>query len=63
MAESMLLLEQEGFEIVLTVHDEIISEVENGTVEKFKTIMEKPPTWGQDIPIQVEAYEATRYRK
>lgn len=63
MAESMLLLEEDGFEIVLTVHDEIISEVENGTVEKFKTIMEKPPTWGQDIPIQVEAYEATRYRK
>jgi DNA polymerase len=63
MAESMLLLEEEGYEIVLTVHDEIISEVENGTVERFKEVMEKPPTWGQDIPIQVEAYEATRYRK
>jgi DNA polymerase len=63
MAESMLLLEAEGYEIVLTVHDEIISEVENGTVKKFKEIMERPPTWGQDIPIQVEAYEATRYRK
>jgi len=63
MAESMLLLEQEGFEIVLTVHDEIISEVENGTVEKFKEIMERPPTWGEEIPIEVEAYEATRYRK
>jgi DNA polymerase bacteriophage-type len=63
MAESMLLLEQEGFEIVLTVHDEIISEVENGTVEKFKEIMERPPTWGKEIPIAVEAYEATRYRK
>jgi DNA polymerase len=63
MAESMLLLEQEGFEIVLTVHDEIISEVENGTVEKFKEIMERPPTWGEKIPIKVEAYEATRYRK
>jgi DNA polymerase len=63
MAESMLLLEEEGYEIVLTVHDEIISEVENGTVERFKEVMEKPPAWGQDIPVQVEAYEATRYRK
>ena len=63
MADSMLLLEDAGFEIVLTVHDEIISEVENGTVERFKEIMERPPTWGQDIPIQVEAYESTRYRK
>ena len=63
MAESMLLLEAEGYEIVLTVHDEIISEVENGTIEKFKEIMERPPTWGENIPIEVEAYEATRYRK
>jgi len=59
----MLLLGREALEIVSTVHDEIISEVDNGTVEKFKEIMERPPTWGEKIPIKVEAYEATRYRK
>ena len=63
MAESMLELEKEGYNIVLTVHDEIISEVANGYVERFKTIMEKPPKWAKNLPITVEAYEAQRYRK
>ena len=63
MAESMLELEKEGYNIVLTVHDEIISEVANGYVERFKTIMEKPPKWAKTLPITVEAYEAQRYRK
>jgi DNA polymerase len=67
MAESMLLLEEAGFKIVLTVHDEIITEVDiddkNRTAERFTTIMERPPKWASGLPIKVEAYEATRYRK
>ena len=63
MAESMLLLEERGYSIVLTVHDEIISEVTNGTVEEFTTIMERTPKWAEGLPVKVEAYEAYRYRK
>ena len=63
MAEAMLKLEKEGYNIVLTVHDEIISEVANGDVERFKTIMENAPEWAKTLPITVEAYEAERYRK
>ena len=63
MAESMLALEKEGYDIVLTVHDEIISEVQNGSIERFKTIMENAPKWAKTLPITVEAYEAQRYRK
>ena len=63
MAESMLLLEEQGYPIVLTVHDEIISEVTNGTVEEFTTIMERTPKWAEGFPVKVEAYDAYRYRK
>ena len=63
MAESMLLLEERGYSIVLTVHDEIISEVTNGTVEEFTTIMERTPKWAEGLPVKVEAYDAYRYRK
>ena len=63
MAESMLLLEEQGYPIVLTVHDEIISEVTNGTVEEFTTLMERTPKWAEGLPVKVEAYEAYRYRK
>ena len=67
MAESMLLLEEAGYKIVLTVHDEIIVEVddddETRTVEDFTRIMETVPSWAEGLPIKVEAYEADRYRK
>ena len=63
MAESMLELEKEGYNIVLTVHDEIISEVQDGSIKRFKTIMENAPKWAKTLPITVEAYEAQRYRK
>ena len=63
MAESMLKLEDAGYPIVLTVHDEIISEVKNGTVEEFTNIMEEIPVWAKGLPIKVETYEAQRYRK
>tara|TARA_B100000287_G_scaffold431612_1_gene489196 strand:- start:511 stop:2520 length:2010 start_codon:yes stop_codon:yes gene_type:complete len=63
MAESMLSLEKKKYKIVLTVHDEIISETEHGNVEEFKTIMAKPPKWAKTMPIEVEAYESKRYRK
>lgn len=63
MAEAMLNLEKKDYNIVLTVHDEIISESEHGNVEEFKTIMAKPPKWAKTMPIEIEAYEASRYRK
>lgn len=63
MAESMLALENNGYPIVLTVHDEIISEVVDGTVEEFTQIMEEAPEWASGLPVKVEAYEAHRYRK
>jgi DNA polymerase bacteriophage-type len=70
MAESMLILDDMGYNIVLTVHDEIISEVpidtphdEQYSVEEFTTLMETTPTWADGLPVRVEAYEATRYRK
>lgn len=63
MVESMLLLEAAGYKIVLTIHDEIISEVVDGTVEEFTQIMEEVPEWASGLPVKVEAYEAHRYKK
>jgi DNA polymerase len=63
MANSMLILEEAGYEIVLTVHDEIISEKGDGEKDDFKILMEKTPDWAKDLPITVEAYEAMRYKK
>jgi DNA polymerase len=56
-------LEQEGFEMVLEVHDEAVAE---GTdLLGFQQIMEDIPAWAKalKIPVAVECWEGTRYRK
>jgi DNA polymerase len=66
MAEAMLALDDAGYEIVLTVHDEIISEVDTDgerDVQAFTHIMEETPGWAKGLPVGVEAYESRRYRK
>jgi DNA polymerase bacteriophage-type len=66
MVESMLILDEMRYNIVLTVHDEIISEVTRGSEEnvtEFTQLMETVPEWAKGLPIKVEAYEAQRYRK
>jgi len=65
LAESMLRIESAGYPIVATVHDEVLSEVPDGTgsLDEFERIMRQIPTWGRGCPIDVEGFEAKRYRK
>lgn len=66
MANAMLNLEDKGYKIVLTVHDEVLAEVpiNFGSVEEFESIMCKLPEWAQGIPIAASGgYESKRYRK
>ena len=60
-------LERAGFPVVLTVHDEIICEVDgyDANVVRFQELMEQSPGWAEDmgIPIAVETWVGTRYRK
>jgi len=63
LAWAMLRARAAGYDVVLTVHDEIVSERDNGSKEMFKEIMEKVPDWATGFPIQAVAFEATRYGK
>ena len=67
MADAMLDLEDAGAPIVLTVHDEIISEIPvdaGWTVEKFEGIMTDVKPWAEGIPIAADGgYISKRYRK
>lgn len=65
LAESMLRLESHGYEIVATVHDEIICEVDRnfGSVERMCGLMAEVPAWGKGCPIAVEGFESVRYQK
>lgn len=67
MAYAMLDLSQRDFDIVLTVHDEIITEVDASEAqEKLKVlikVMQTSPTWAQDIPLAAAGFSTNRYKK
>lgn len=65
MAERMIELDERGYPLLLTVHDEIIAEAPNGfgSLDEFNEIMKTVPEWAAGIPIDVDGFEAGRYRK
>lgn len=66
MAHAMPLAEKAGYEIVLTVHDELITEApdtEGFSVEGLSSILATVPDWAEDLPLAAAGFEAYRYRK
>ena len=65
LVAAMFRLEKAGHEVVLHVHDEIVCEVDKGSlpIEKMEDIMCIPPDWGRDLPLAAEGFIARRYRK
>lgn len=63
LVEAMLRLEDAGYETCMTVHDEILSEHRNGSVEEFSQLMGIVPGWGTGIPIALDAASGPRYKK
>jgi DNA polymerase len=67
LAEAIVRCEDEGLEVVLTVHDEIVSEVPEEHGEEALKLQDHllcvNPTWGDGIPLNVEGFLAKRYRK
>ena len=66
LVPAMQRCEDAGYNIVLTVYDEIVCEVSEsfGSEEEFVNLMEGPlPDWAKDWPITVDAWTGIRYKK
>lgn len=66
LAHNMPAVEAAGYQIVLTVHDEIITETPDSpefNAAHLASIMATPPAWAPDIPLAAAGFEALRYRK
>ena len=64
LAEAMLRLEKEGFDIVCHVHDEVVLEVPDGksSVEEVNEIMAVNPVWTEGLPLKAAGFESPFYK-
>jgi DNA polymerase len=66
MASGMVKAAAAGFDLLATVHDELVAEVLQGlkgSLEKLIALMCDVPKWGAGCPITAEGWVGRRYRK
>ena len=65
LALAMLRLRNQGFEIVMHIHDEAVLEVPDGvsSVEEICQIMSEQPDWAAGLPLRADGYECAFYKK
>jgi DNA polymerase len=62
----MKLAEDSGYEVVLSVHDELITEIPEGgelSWQGLAACMSKNPPWAEGLPLAAAGFEGRRYRK
>jgi DNA polymerase len=66
LASSMQPIEAAGYQIALTVHDEIISETPDApeyNADHLAGLMATNPEWAEGLPLAAAGFETYRYRK
>lgn len=65
LVAGMLNVRAAGYPIILTVHDEIISEKPKdfGSLDEFNALMTDLPPWAEGLPVSVDGWVGERYRK
>lgn len=66
LAETLLKLDEEGYDTCMHVHDEVVIECDNDderTCSDIDKLMGTPPEWALDMPLKAESYESAYYRK
>jgi len=59
-------LEKSGYQIILTVHDELICEAPDTpdwNPEHLSALLAEPPPWALDLPLAAAGFESYRYKK
>ena len=66
LASAMFRVEDAHFPVVLTVHDEIVTEVPDNSLFSVRSLvdyMSTPPSWADGLPLAASGFEGYRYRK
>lgn len=65
LAEAMLRLDKEGYEIVMHIHDEVVIEAPKikGSLKDVCDIMGITPKWAEGLFLRADGYECEYYKK
>lgn len=65
LVEGMFAVEKAGYPIVMTVHDEIVSEIPEGygSEKEFEELMSRVPAWAEGLPLGANVFRTKRYKK
>lgn len=66
LAASLPAIERAGYQIVLTVHDEVLTEAPDDAQynpDHLAMLMSANPDWAEGLPLASAGFEAPRYRK
>ncbi|MGI9153589.1 MAG: DNA polymerase I, partial [Rubrivivax sp.] len=66
LAYNMPAIERAGYEIVLSVHDELLTETPDSdefNADHLGQMMATAPAWAAGIPLAAAGFETPRYRK
>jgi len=68
LANAMLNLETNGYEVINSIHDEVLLLVDEDKAEEalendVMYIMTNPPKWAPDFPLAAEGWVSKRYKK
>lgn len=62
--EGVLRLHENGFKVILTIHDEVVIEAEeHQTVEEVISLLCETPEWAPGLPVAAEGSESLFYEK
>jgi DNA polymerase len=66
LADNMPMIDDSGYEIILSVHDELLTEVpdvEYFSVDGLTSLMSTVPDWAPGLPLASAGFEGPRYKK
>lgn len=64
LCHALQRVHQEGFRIVMHVHDEIVVEaLTDSTVEYVSNLMTEPPSWAKGLALRADGFETEFYKK
>ncbi|WP_071027596.1 DNA polymerase [Peptoniphilus raoultii] len=63
LAETMMRLEEKGFNIVMHIHDEVVIESDSSNIEEVNQIVSVVPEWANGLILDADGFESEFYKK